>query len=162
MDINQVYRAPSIPKLGKKTVSSSVLRGAAATTAAAPKLGKTRFSFLKPKISAETLKTDVSSLQVSESLSETNRILVEIQKQLALDFANRIAEEKELIKGIKQAESKRKFASKEKSVEATKKRSGALGGAIGKVTAPIKSVFDKIKEFFTLILTGIVLNAAFK
>ena len=167
MDINQVYKAPSIPKLSKKNISSSVLRGATATTAT-PKLKTTKFSFLKPKISAETLKTDVSSLQVSESLSETNRILVEIQKQLALDFANRIAEEKELIKGIKQAESKRKFASKEKSVEATKKRSGArggastTGGAIGKVTAPIKSVFDKIKEFFTLILTGIVLNAAFK
>ena len=161
MDINQVYKAPSIPKLSKKKISSSVLRGATATTAT-PKLKTTKFSFLKPKISAETLKTDVSSLQVSESLSETNRILVEIQKQLALDFANRIAEEKELIKGIKQAESKRKFASKEKSVEATKKISGALGGVIGKVTAPIKSVFDKIKEFFTLILTGIVLNAAFK
>ena len=161
MDINQVYTAPSIPKLSKKNISSSVLRGATATTAT-PKLKTTKFSFIKPKISSETLKTDVSSLQVSESLSETNRILVEIQKQLALDFANRIAEEKEAIKRIKAAESKRKFASKEKSVEATKKISGALGGAIGKVTAPIKSVFDKIKEFFTLILTGIVLNAAFK
>jgi len=161
VDINQVYTAPSIPKLSKKNISSSVLRGATATTAT-PKLKTTKFSFIKPKISSETLKTDVSSLQVSESLSETNRILVEIQKQLALDFANRIAEEKEAIKRIKAAESKRKFASKEKSVEATKKISGALGGAIGKVTAPIKSVFDKIKEFFTLILTGIVLNAAFK
>jgi hypothetical protein len=161
VDINQVYRAPSIPKLGKKTVSSSVLRGAAATTAAAPKLGKTRFSFLKPKISAENLKTDVSSVSVEQSLAETNRILVEIQKQLSLDFANRIAEEKELLKNVKKAESKRKFAAREKFAEGTRKISGAVGGVVDKVSAPIKSVFDKIKEFFGLILTGIVVNKAF-
>ena len=162
MDINQVYKAPSIPKLGKKTVSSSVLRGAAATTAAAPKLKVTNFSFTKPIASAQSLTIDVSAIKISESIGETNRILVEIQRQLAYDFANRIAEEKEAIKKIKAAESKRKFASKEASVEETKKITSSLGGAIGKVTAPIKSVFDKIKEFFGLILTGIVLNAAFK
>ena len=161
MDINQVYRAPSIPKLGKKTISSSVLRGAAATTAAAPKLGKTRFSFLKPKISAENLKTEVSPVSVEQSLAETNRILVEIQKQLSLDFANRIAEEKELLKNVKKAESKRKFAAREKFAEGTRKISGAVGGVVDKVSAPIKSVFDKIKEFFGLILTGIVVNKAF-
>ena len=157
MDINQVYKAPSIPKLGKKTVSSSVLRGAAA-----PKLKVTNFSFTKPIASAQSLTIDVSAIKISESIGETNRILVEIQRQLAYDFANRIAEEKEAIKKIKAAESKRKFASKEASVEETKKITSSLGGAIGKVTAPIKSVFDKIKEFFGLILTGIVLNAAFK
>jgi hypothetical protein len=162
VDINQVYRAPSIPKLGKKTVSSSVLRGAAATTAAAPKLGKTRFSFLTPKISAENLKTDVSSVSVEQSLVETNRILVEIQKQLALDFANRIAEEKELIKGIKKAESRRKFGAKEKFVESTKKIGSAIGGAVSKITSPVKTVFERIVDFFKAILTGIVLNAAFK
>ena len=162
MDINQVYKAPSIPKLGKRTVSSSVLRGAVASTTATPKLKTTKFSFVKPKISAETLKSEVTPIQVSETLVETNRILVEIQKQLSLDFAMRIAEEKETIKKIKAAESKRKFAAKEASVETTKKIGGALGGAISKVAAPIKNVFDKIKEFFGLILTGIVYNAAFK
>jgi len=162
VDINQVYKAPSIPKLGKRTVSSSVLRGAVASTTATPKLKTTKFSFVKPKISAETLKSEVTPIQVSETLVETNRILVEIQKQLSLDFAMRIAEEKETIKKIKAAESKRKFAAKEASVETTKKIGGALGGAISKVAAPIKNVFDKIKEFFGLILTGIVYNAAFK
>ena len=34
-------------------------------------------------------------------LVETNRILVEIQKQLSLDFANRIAEQKNLLKTAK-------------------------------------------------------------
>lgn len=162
MDINQVYRAPSIPKLSKRNISSPVLRGAAATTAAKPKLTRSRFSFLKPKISAESLKAEAPAQGINETLAETNQILVEIQKQLSLDFAMRIAEEKETLKKVKETESKRKFALKEKSVEAVKKIGGTVGGVINKVTAPVKSIFDKIKEFFGLILTGIVLNAAFK
>ena len=157
MDINQVYKAPSIPKLGKKNVSSSVLRGA--TT---PKLTRTRFSFIKPKIAADGLKSDISDTSASQSLIETNRILVEIQRQLAIDFAMRIADEKNLLKRVKKEESKRKFAAKEKFIESTNKIGSALGGTVGKIVSPIKSVFDKIKEFFSLILTGIVLNAAFK
>jgi len=160
VDINQIYKAPSIPKLSTRNISSSVLRNAAVATSG-PKLKRTTFSFVRPRISPETLKTDISNAQISQSLVETNKILVEIQKQLAYDFAMRIAEEKEAIKKIKTAESKRKFAEKEKSVEETKKIGGALGGVIGKVTAPIQNVFEKIKEFFSLILTGIVLNSAF-
>ena len=161
MDINQVYKAPSIPKLSKRNISSPVLRGAAATTAAKPKLTRSRFSFLKPKISAESLKTEAPPQSINETLAETNQILVEIQKQLSLDFAMRIAEEKETLKNIKDTESKRKFAAKEKFLESTKKISGAVGGVINKVSAPIKSVFEKIKEFFGLLLTGIVVNNAF-
>lgn len=161
MDINQIYKAPAIPKLSRRNISSSVLRSASVTTTV-PKLKRTSFSFVKPKINPEILKTEVSNVQISESLVETNQILIEIQKQLSYDFAMRIAEEKESIKKIKAAESKRKFAEKEKSVEETKKIGSALDGTISKVTAPIKNVFEKIKEFFSLILTGIVLNAAFK
>ena len=157
MDINQVYKAPSVPKLSKKNISSSVLRGAAT-----PKLKTTKFSFVKPKLSTETLKTDTSALKVSETLVETNRILVEIQNQLSLDFAMRIAEEKEELKKIKAAESKRKFAGREADVESTTKKIGsALGGAVQRLTSPVKSVFDRIKEFFSLILIGIVYNKAF-
>jgi len=161
VDINQVYRAPSVPKLSKKNISSSVLRGGSVTSAT-PKLKTTKFSFIKPKISTETLKSEVSPLQVAETLTETNRILVDIQKQLSLDFAMRIAEEKETIKKIKTAETKRKFAAKETSIESVKKTGGALGGVVSKVTAPIKGIFEKIKEFFSLILTSVVLNVAFK
>ena len=39
---------------------------------------------------------------LGESLIETNRILVEIQNQLALDFANRISKESEEIKKSQQ------------------------------------------------------------
>ena len=160
MDINQVYKAPSIPKLGKKTVSSSVLRGASTTTAV-PRLNQTRFTFLKPKISADNLKTEASSVSVEQSLAETNRILVEIQKQLSLDFANRIAEEKDILDKTKKAESKRKFSLKEKSVEGVRKIGEVAGGISSKIIAPTLSIFDKIKEFFSIILTSIIATKAF-
>lgn len=176
MEINQVYRAPSIPKLSTRNISSSVLRASSAvsTTISTPKLRTSKFGFFKPKPKQnleeklEVLKTEKvleknqnRDAAIYKVLAETNQILVEIQKQLSLDFAMRIAEEKETLKGVKAAESKRKFAVKEKAVEGIQKFGAAANNVVGRVVAPIKSVFDKIKEFFGLILTGIVTNAAF-
>jgi len=96
-----------------------------------------------------------------QTLVETNKILVEIQEQLLLDYSSRIAKEKKEIANIRKAESKRKFSAKEKSVEAVKKISGGITGTISKVAAPVKGIFDRIKEFFGLILTGIITNVAF-
>lgn len=181
MDINQIYRAPAIPKLSKRNISSSVLRASSAISSKSPvtpKLRTTRFSFrpsinlpekleaLKPKpLDAEKVlsKKQDTEENTYKALAETNRILVEIQKQLSLDFAMRIAEEKEAVKKIKAAESKRKSAEKEKSVEGVGKKIAGIGQSIAdRVTAPVKNIFDKIKEFFSLILTGIVLNKAFQ
>ena len=155
-----IYRAPSITKLSKKNISSSVFRGASLVSAA-PKLQKSSFSFVKsqPNINVESLGSQES---ITNTLSETNRILVEIQKQLSLDFATRIAEEKVLVKKIKAAESKKRFAAKEAAVESVKKIGSTLNNTFDKVIAPAKSIFSKMVEFFQLILTGIALNAAFK
>jgi hypothetical protein len=181
VDINQIYRAPSISKLSKRNISSSLIRGASniSSISSAPKLKSSSFSFKsksdeqkaqilsstsvngnneeKNNILSETLKFQ------SETLSETNRILVEIQKQLSLDFAMRIAEEKEIVKKIKATESKKRFSEKEASVEGLKRDGGAIKTIFDKlITTPAKNILDKIKEFFSLILTGIVYNAAFK
>jgi len=99
---------------------------------------------------------------IDQTLVETNNILIEIQRQLAFDYASRIEDEKNAIKSFKAAESKRKFAAKEKSVEGVKKIGGAIGGTVSKIAAPVKGIFDKIKEFFGLILTGIVTSVAFE
>lgn len=152
-----IYRAPSITKLSKKNISSSVFRGASAVSAA-PKLSKTKFSFLNSSAGVEGLK----QTSVADTLSETNRILVEIQKQLSLDFAMRIAEEKAVVKKIKATESKKRFAAKEAAVESVKKIGSTLSSAFDKIIAPAKNIFSRMVEFFQLILTGIVLNAAFK
>ena len=203
MDINQIYRAPSITKLSKRNISSSLIRGASniSSISSAPKLKSSSFSF-KPKSSEITLsfkpksdtntfsfkpKSDEQKAQIlssvsvtgnkeeeknnklsktrkfkTETLSETNRILVEIQQQLSLDFAMRIAEEKEIVKKIKATESKKRFAAKEATVESVKKIGSTLNNAFDKVIAPAKNIFSRMVEFFQLILTGIVLNAAFK
>ena len=170
MDINQVYRAPSIPKLSKKNISSSVLRGASAvssSTSLKPKLRSSIFSFRKPKTDvAENITAEQQQPQkpasVLDALDETNRILVEIQNQLALDFAMRIAEEKETTKKIRATESKKRFLDKESALEKAKNVGSVFKSQVDKVLAPTKSIFQKIIEFFKVILTGIVLNQAFK
>ena len=160
---NQSYTAPSIPKLSKKTISSPLIRGASkiSATSSAPKLKISRSSFKKnsPLGDDSLINTVVDQTQ---SIDETNRILVEIQKQLALDFAYRIAEERDFIKQLKKQESKRKFEKEESRLETTgKKITGAVSGVFNKITQPVKGIFDKILEFFSLILTGILLNKAF-
>ena len=162
---SQLLKAPSItskPKLTKTNVSSSMFRGAkspvgSSTTIKIPKgMG---YGGKAGTVDPKYLQTKTTP--IDQTLAETNNILVEIQKQLAFDYASRIEDEKNAIKSIKAAESKRKFAAKEKSVEGFKKIGGVIGGTVSKIAAPIKGIFDKIKEFFGLILTGIITNAAF-
>ena len=140
MDFNKIYKAPSLPKLSKRNISSSVLRGASVVS------------------SVEGLKQN----SVSDALTETNRILVEIQNQLATDFAFRIAEEKEGVKKIRAAESKKRFLTKEGAIEKIKSVGSGIKNQVDKILAPTKSIFQRIIDFFKIILTGIVLNTAFK
>ncbi len=64
--------------------------------------------------------------KITDSLNETNRILVEIQNQLAIDFANRIAESKDQLKANKRAINDQKRTDKENKLE-SKWLSNALG-----------------------------------
>ena len=163
---SQLLKAPFItsrPKLSKTSVSSSIFRGAkspvgSSTTIKIPKgMG---YGGKAGTVDPKYLQTKTTP--IDQTLVETNNILIEIQRQLAFDYASRIEDEKNAIKSIKAAESKRKFAAKEKSVEGVRKIGGAIGGTVSKIAAPIKGIFDKIKEFFGLVLTGIVTNVAFE
>jgi len=163
---SQLLKAPSItsrPKLSKTSVSSSIFRGAkspvgSSTTIKIPKgMG---YGGKAGTVDPKYLQTKTTP--IDQTLVETNNILIEIQRQLAFDYASRIEDEKNAIKSFKAAESKRKFAAKEKSVEGVRKIGGAIGGTVSKIAAPIKGIFDKIKEFFGLVLTGIVTNVAFE
>ena len=163
---SQLLKAPSItsrPKLTKTNVSSSMFRGAkspvgSSTTIKIPKgMG---YGGKAGTVDPKYLQTKTTP--IDQTLVETNNILIEIQRQLAFDYASRIEDEKNAIKSFKAAESKRKFSAKEKSVEGVRKIGGAIGGTVSKIAAPIKGIFDKIKEFFGLVLTGIVTNVAFE
>jgi hypothetical protein len=158
----QIFKAPSIPKIGSKTISSSVIRGAVKPQI---KLNRSVFRFVKPvqksidpqKISSILPEKNVS---VESTLGETNRILVEIQKQLALDFGYRITEEKKALAAERKRIGAQKVSEKESKIE--KDGRSFLGKTFDKVVAPFKSIFQKLIDFFSIILTGILLNNAFK
>ena len=91
-----------------------------------------------------------------DALFETNRILVEIQNQLAIDFANRIAEQDKQLKDNKKRISKNKFLNKEAAVEGVKKVGGFVTKTAGRILKPATSIFGKLKEFGTILVTGIL------
>ena len=154
---SQSFKAPKIKKGNfSSPLSSSAVK--TSTSTSAPKLKATKISFIKKENSpiVEAVNNN------AEALTQTNEILIEIQKQLAFDFANRIAEEKDAIKKIKAAESRRRFEGEEKAVEGTNKIKKGLFGAFDKVMAPARGIFDKLLDFFSIILTGFIGNQAFE
>ena len=161
---SQSFTAPSIPKLNRRTISSPLSSSASKISGVAPKLKTSRMRFFRPSlkktnVTAEAI-TQKSSIE--NTLAETNTILVEIQKQLSLDFAMRIAEEKEKNKVLTEDKSKRRLALKEGAVESTKNIGGAIKSTVSKVTAPLKGFFDKLLEFIKTLGLGIGANAVFK
>jgi hypothetical protein len=168
VDLNQVYTAPAIPKLSRRNIKSALITGAIKPQIA---LNKTKFRFIKPAIgqglSAEnlgpTIKQEVDTdkkFSIIESfLGATNKILVQVQKQLAFDHLSRIAAEKAQLEKDKKRISRKKVSDKEKKLEEPKKNIAER--IFDRVTAPIKSIFQKLLDFFSLILTGLILNNAF-
>jgi hypothetical protein len=163
-----IYKAPSLPKISRRNISSPIIRGA--QSVAAPRLRKSSFSFIKPRIQTPTLTSQVETSSESETISgnkvyetlvETNKILVEIQKQLALDFASRIVERKDIIRGKKRRAEKEKITRKEQSIESLNKFGSGVSKFFDKVTAPAKGIFQKLLDFFGIIVTGLVVNNAF-
>jgi len=164
------FRAPSVPKLGRRNISSSIFSNASKLK---PQLKTSTFSFLKPvqreqqaSSVTDTLKKVVSGedskdKQIYSALVETNRILVEIQKQLSLDFASRITEKKQSLGSLRASMLKKRAAQKEKAIESINNDAGIIRGAFDKITAPAKGIFDRIIEFVSTIATGFVVNAAF-
>ena len=145
------------PKIGKGNMSSPLSSGASKITKAAPKLRVNRMMFQgRRTISSPALEAQSS---IENTLSETNAILVEIQKQLSLDFAMRIADEKEKNKTFKEEKSRKKLISKESSIESIKKIGGAIKKTASVVAAPVSGFFDKILEFITTLGLGVGANA---
>ena len=159
------------PKIGKGNISSPLSSGASKISKATPKLRVNRINFgnrrivrspalesQSPVINSSAIKSQSS---IESTLSETNKILVDIQKQLALDFSMRIADEKEKNNTLKEEKSKRKFALKEGSLESVKKIGSIVKSGASAVLAPAENAFDKIIEFITLIGAGVAANAVF-
>lgn len=129
--------------------------------APAPKLKRSSFAFGGRRVSAAP-KLVVEKADMGTQLEETNRILVEIQKQLALDFGNRIVERKQAIRGYKTQVSRERVARKESAIESMRRSGAGLINSFQKIAAPARGIFQKILDFFSIIVTGLLVNNAFK
>lgn len=116
----------------------------------------------KNKIAINSLELQKEE-SINSSLMETNRILVEIQKQLALDFAMRASEDKEEKNKLQREDSKKKLKAEESALEKTGKKIGkAVGKVTSKILAPVKGIFDKVLDFIITLGSGIAVNAVFE
>jgi hypothetical protein len=134
-----------------------------AQIASSPRLKRSTFSFIggeRRGTVGSSLKAETTSLDVS--LQETNRILVEIQKQLSLDFANRITEKRQALRASKIKVTRERVGTKEKAIESVRQFGSGIMKTFDVVTSPAKSIFQKILDFFSIIVTGLLVNNAFK
>ena len=100
--------------------------------------------------------------KLNTTLTETNRILVEIQKQLAYDFAMRVAEDKQEVAEDKEATSKERFKREESALEKSAKAMvSTVKTATKKIVSPIGNIFEKLIAFIGILGKGILVNAAF-
>lgn len=165
MEFNKIYKAPSLPKLSRRNISSALITGAPVS---AVKLKQTKFNFIKsskkdkePQLTGTPIVTSEPA-GIAESLVETNRILVEIQNQLATDFALRIVEEKKRISKLRTDKEKKKVSEKEGAIEGIKGFAAGVKRQFDGVLAPAKSMFERIVEFFKTVLSALAVNVAFE
>ena len=116
--------------------------------------------FSKRRIVSGNLgESPTQSTSIDETLLETNRILVEIQNQLAIDFANRITKETEEIKKIRKTSDKKRRIDAEDKTE-SKNIQSTIGKTFDKVVSPIKGIFGRLLGFFGWIGAGFLANKA--
>ena len=128
------------------------------------KIFKAPPKLIRRKISASTIRGG-DSKSIVGSLNQTNQILVEIQNQLALDFANRIAEDKKENAALRAARDKRKRVEAEENVESNKqtgKLNSVIGRSLQKVVDPAKNIFGKILGFLKGLTLAFVVDKVLK
>jgi hypothetical protein len=100
---------------------------------------------------------------LSKSLIETNKILVGIQQQLALQSSNEQKEQKRESEEEKREKSRGKLKAEESALEKSGKRIGkAVGKLTSKILSPIKGLFDQVLDFILTLGAGVAVNAAFE
>jgi hypothetical protein len=97
----------------------------------------------------------------NSTLLETNKILVDIQKQLEQHFSNLANEEKQKQQTIKKEKSKKRFGMEEGALESAKRIGSALVKTTSKILSPVKGFFDKILAFLGFLAAGFLTNAVF-
>lgn len=100
---------------------------------------------------------------LNKSLIETNKILVGIQQQLALQSSNEQKEQKRESEEERRKKSRGKLKAEESALEKSGKRIGkAVGKVASKILSPIKGLFDQVLDFILTLGAGVAVNAAFE
>ena len=96
-------------------------------------------------------------------LDEISNILLDIGNAMSLDFANRIAENKEDIGDLKKQKSKGKFGRAESGIEKQKKEKAGniFTKTADKASSPLSGIFGKLLQLGGILGTGILTNVAF-
>ena len=141
--------------MGRTTVDSSIFRGSSATIKVPKGMGYTN---LGSRVDPKFLPKKPGELE--ETLTETNSILVQIQNTLAADYAYRIASEKQQDKILRAEVDEKRRSRREGIIEGGKKIGRAASNIVSTVTAPARSLFDKIFGFLSSVLQGFIVNKA--
>ena len=93
-----------------------------------------------------------------DQLTEINDSLKDIGNALALDFANRITEEKQELNLGKDQIRKDKLSFKEKLLETGKRMGETIKKTTASITAPALGIFGRIFEFLKTVFTGALIG----
>ena len=98
-----------------------------------------------------------------KTLVETNKILVEIQKELSKAFGIQSSEDRRNKDKMRRDKSRKKLGKEESGLESSAKRLGeSVSGAAENIVSPIGNIFSKIMDFLGIMLLGIASNFVFE
>ena len=100
---------------------------------------------------------------LQKTLAETNKLLVDIQKQLVDSITKDTLDSEEKQRRESLERSKEKLKAEESLLEKTSKAiNKGVKKVANKMLSPIKSIFDKIIDFLLILGGGIAVNAVFE
>ena len=105
----------------------------------------------------------VNHQKEKSEITEINNVLTGIAEFIKSDYESRVQDEDSKNAQLREDESKKDQANKEKGLEATgKKTNDKIGKQSQGIISPVKGIFQKLLDAVTAIGLGIVGNAAFK
>jgi len=105
----------------------------------------------------------VNHQKEKSEIAEINNVLTGIAEFIKSDYESRVQDEDSKNAQLREDESKKDQADKEKGLEATgKKTNDKIGKQSQGIISPVKGVFQRLMDAVTAIGLGIVGNAAFK
>ena len=124
---------------------------------------KTQKSNIGKKIPTGKDAGSSGSGNLEKTLAQTNKLLVQIQKELSKAFGTKRSEQKKEEDKLRRQQSKKKLQREESQLEKSSKRLGeSVSGAAEGIVSPVGNFFQNIMEFLGLMILGIGSNFIFE